>query len=352
MSESSSSNYRSSTSRTTTSTIQGSMWSPSYYLNLWNRSFSEPDAVDETSKTLLRLTEKYGDTHPTFKTGSYNEALSHAKSNFKFLLVYVHSQAHPDAQSFCKDVLFTKDFKEYIDTSFVFWVCDVSTSIGLRMSNQLGATTYPFLSMIQPIVIPGNQNLHHEIFQGTSLLSKSNVMTKINEVTSIYEPLLISARADHELREQDRFIRQEQDEAFLQSLREDQEKERIKREKEEQERLEQEQLEKEEQDRLEFERQLIERKERKQKLYIDEPTKSATTTKLVFRLNDGSKVQRNFLESETIEYVMDYLDTLIPDPIENYILSTHYPKKQYHNLNNTLKEEGLVPDAVLFLSEK
>jgi len=350
MSESSSS--RSSSSSTRTTTVQGSIWSPSYYLNLWNRSFSEPDPVEETSKTLVSLTERYGDTHPTFKTGSYNEALSHAKSNFKFLLVYVHSQRHPDAQSFCKDVLFTKQFKEFIDNSFVFWVCDVSTSVGLRMSNQLGATTYPFISMVQPILIPGNQNLHHEIFQGTSLLVQTNVVNKITEVSSVYEPLLISARADHEQREQDRFIRQEQDEAFLQSLKEDQEKERIKREKEEQERLEQEQLEREEQERLEFERQLVERKERKQKLYIDEPVKSPTTTKLVFRLNDGSKVQRNFIETETIEYVMDYLDTLIPDPIENYILSTHYPKKQYHNLSSTLKEEGLVPDAVLFLSEK
>ncbi|KAN0016389.1 hypothetical protein ACTFIU_006356 [Dictyostelium citrinum] len=359
MNSSSSSTTTTTTTATTTPNSNLSIWSFSYYINLWNKQFTEPDSSEETRRTVLRLTERFGETHPAFRMASYNEAVSFAKSKFKFLIVYIHSSQHPSSNSFCKEVLFTREFKEFIEANYIFWVCDVSTSIGLRMCNLLEVTTFPALSLICCNNVPGlttsSQPVRLELFQGSQLSTKQSAMTIIRTSASHYEPSLVAAKADHDLREQDRFIRQEQDEAFLQSLREDQEKERIRLEKEEQERLEREREEKEEQDKINFQRELEERKQRKQKLFINEPKQKQPNgvdiTKLVIRLHDGSKLQRNFLITDTIEFVMDFIDTHIQEPIENYVLSTHYPKKQLSNLNSTLKDEGLYPDSVLFLSE-
>ncbi|EGC36455.1 hypothetical protein DICPUDRAFT_77902 [Dictyostelium purpureum] len=346
----------STTTTTTTTNRNTSTWG--YYTNLLLTYMTEPNPLEETRRTISNLTNRFGDTHPTFRNGIYTETVSFARSKFKFLIIYVHSSKNPNANSFCKDVLFTREFKEFIDEHFVFWACDINTSLGLRISNFLKATSYPFLSMISCNNIPGltstSDPVQLESFQDTQLLTKQSTIDAIRDHFAYYEPSLISAKADNDLREQDRFIRQEQDEEYLKSLKADQEKERIRLEKLEQERLEREREEQEERERLEFENRLLERKENKKKYYQVEPSLikgSNDVTKLVIRLHDGSKIQRNFLISSTIEYVMDYIDTLIQEPIEHYVLSTNFPKKRLTNLSVTLKDESLYPDAVLFLSE-
>lgn len=52
----------------------------------------------------LEFEERWGPRHPTFFEGSYREALSRAKQEYKFLLVYLHSDSHPNTSTFCRYV--------------------------------------------------------------------------------------------------------------------------------------------------------------------------------------------------------------------------------------------------------
>eukprot|EP01133_Synstelium_polycarpum_P018867 gene18867-22567_t len=76
-------------------------------------------------------------------------------------------------------------------------------------------------------------------------------------------------------------------------------------------------------------------------MFLDEP--KVDITRLAIRLFDGSRVQRNFKQSDTIQHVMDFVDTKITEPIENYVLSTNYPKQpinQSYAPNYTQEGQG------------
>eukprot|EP01132_Coremiostelium_polycephalum_P002518 gene2518-3116_t len=315
----------------------------------------EPDPVEETRKCLYSLKDRYGNVHPSFREGSYNEVAKFAKSQFKLLLIYIHSDKHPDAHTFCRDVLFTEEFREYIDNNFVIWACDLRTSSGLKIANMLEAYTYPFLSLIacNSIIQGYGSNIRLENFQGGSLMltGRQQVINTLTNAASTFEGSLTVARLDHEQREMDRLILQEQDEAYKVSLAMDQEKARLEKERLEQERLEKERLEQEEQKRLDDERLLLERKEKKKSKFINEPEKGApNVTTLAIRLSDGTRLLRNFYITDLVEDVLDYIDTQITVPIENYTLNSHFPKKQYTNKQESLGNAGLT-DASLYLSE-
>ncbi|EFA80158.1 5-aminolevulinate synthase [Heterostelium album PN500] len=309
--------------------------------------------TDETNRFLLDLYGLYGSQHPEFRNTSYNDAVQYARSQFKLLIVYVHSGSHPGAQQFCRDVIFTESFSRFIDENFIIWGCDVAYSNGLLISNNLEASTFPYLAIVCCNNIQGisngSQTLRLEYFQGSSLNSE-NIINLLTNSASTYEPSLIAAKADHDLREQDRMIRMEQDEAYEISLREDQEKERRAREEERLKQEEEDRLLREEQERVNAHNRLIEIKRAKESNFLVEP--KTNITRLAIRLVDGSRVQRNFNQTDTIQVVLDFVDTKIEESIDNFILSTNYPKRQLTELHQTLSEAGLVPDGSLFLSEK
>ncbi|KYR02965.1 UAS domain-containing protein [Tieghemostelium lacteum] len=348
------SSSQSTTTTTTLNNTQNTYWGYLYNLFKLNNSLSEPDPIEETRKTLFLLTERYGSTHPSFRQGSYNEAVSFAKSKFKILLIYIHSSKHPNSQQFCKEILFTREFKEFIDSTYVIWACDISTSIGFKVFNAMRASTFPYLGMLCCNSISGlTQGTQTKIedFSGVSLqLPRDQIMSNMTGIYEIYGPHLVVAKSEQDQREQDRFIRQEQDEAYLISLKQDQEKERLEKERLQREQEEREREEQEEQERLQKESEMLDRKESKKIRFEQEPT--GPVSKVAIKLSDGTRIQRNFLKTDTIGDIMDYIDTKIQEPIDNYILMTSYPKKSLMNLDKTIFEEGLFPDALLFLSEK
>ncbi|GAM26148.1 hypothetical protein SAMD00019534_093230, partial [Acytostelium subglobosum LB1] len=286
------------------------------------------DPIEETRRFLLDFYGKYGAQHPAFRDSSYNDAVQFARSQFKMLVVYVHSDKHPGAQSFCQDVIFTDAFTRFIDENFIIWACDVRSSNGLKISNLLEATTYPYMALICCNNIPGlsngSQTLRLESFQG-STLNSDNVVTLLTNAASTYEPSLIASKADHDQREMDRMIRMEQDEAYEMSLREDQEKERRAREAERLRQEEEDRVQREEEEREQAEKELKLRKQQKEQMFSKEPT-GTDITRLAIRLVDGSRVQRSFYITDTVKFVMDYVDTKIDEPIEEFVLSTNYPK--------------------------
>lgn len=122
-------------------------------------------------------------------------------------------------------------------------------------------------------------------------------------------------------------IRQEQDEAYQQSLKADREK-RIRKEEEDRIREAEEKKEKERVEKLEqLHISLLKLKsEITDKLPIEPSLSQDNIVKLVFKLPDGSRVQRNFLITDKVKYLYWYVFSLEKAPLQ-FKMTTNFPKR-------------------------
>lgn len=180
--------------------------------------------------------------------------------------------------------------------------------------------------------------------------------------------------AQKERQERD-MIRQEQDAAYQQSLKADREKQ-MKRKEEERRREKEKRL---EQERLAKQEQLLNslmklRKDIKDKLPSQAMTKEAesnSSVKLVFKLPNGSRVQRIYKKSDTVKYLYWYIFSLDEAPFQ-FRLTTNFPKrdlpgrppipedfetntesnsKHEPNCEKTLEEAGLIETQIIFVHD-
>jgi len=152
-------------------------------------------------------------------------------------------------------------------------------------------------------------------------------------------------------------LRDEQDQAYYQSLQRDQERERQEQERQRQEQQERRRQEEEERERQRIAQERIKKRREKSQRLKQEPSDSdSDVAKILIKLPDSSRVTRKFNYSDTLSDVFDYLDVTKELDIENYVLVTTYPIKRYsyeENGNLTLTEAGLNHKQVaLNLSEK
>ena len=133
----------------------------------------------------------------------------------------------------------------------------------------------------------------------------------------------------------------------IEQMKRQQEKE--EKEKERLAKLEEEQKEKEIQ---------IKAQQAKSKL-PDEPSKDdPNVTLIVFRYPDGEKrIERRFVKTNTVQTLYDFVLTLGRDiyteaEYNKFSLIQPFPFKAYTDMNKTLEEEHLVPNAVLQIKEE
>ncbi|KAG0720696.1 FAS-associated factor 2 [Chionoecetes opilio] len=105
------------------------------------------DPLEDVLRFIREYEAEYGTHHPAFFQGSYSQALSHAKTELKFLLVYLHCADHQDTPFFCRTMLSDATLIEYINT-MVFWGCSVTSSEGYRVSQAMRENSYPFLAVV------------------------------------------------------------------------------------------------------------------------------------------------------------------------------------------------------------
>ncbi|MGH0138871.1 UNVERIFIED_CONTAM: hypothetical protein FKN15_068099 [Acipenser sinensis] len=193
------------------------------------------DPVGDVVSFIHSFEEKYGRSHPVFYQGTYSQALNDAKRELQFLLVYLHGDDHQDTDVFCRNTLCTEQVLNFINTRMLFWACSTSRPEGYRVSQALRENTYPFLAVItlkdRKMTVVGRLE---GVIQAEDLI---NQLTFIMEANQTY---LVSERMEREERNQTQALRLQQDEAYLASLRADQEKDRKKKEEEEQKRRQEE----------------------------------------------------------------------------------------------------------------
>lgn len=293
---------------------------------------------------------EYGPSHPAFIEGSYTEAVRRARNEFKFLIIYLHSSLHSNTPAFCRTTLTSEALVEYINDNFLIWGGDLRYAEPFRVSYMVGATTFPFFCVLTNV--DGNVELLERI-EGP--IGPEELMGRLTNVLENRGPELVVARTAHEEREMDRLIRQEQDMAYEESLRADQEKEERARE-EERQRLEEERqvLEEERRVREEAERKAIHRQnelDRKRSRLPSEPREGERAYTIAIRLPDGSRLTRRFRVSDTIRSIYDFVDVNEPAGLElgSYHLVTNYPRQAHPENDVTIEEAGLEAQALLFV---
>uniref|UniRef100_A0A8C3E679 FAS-associated factor 2 n=1 Tax=Corvus moneduloides TaxID=1196302 RepID=A0A8C3E679_CORMO len=256
------------------------------------------DPVGDIISFIHMFEEKYGRTHPVFYQGTYSQALNDAKRELRFLLVYLHGDDHQDTDEFCRNTLCAPEVITLINTRMLFWACSTNKPEGYRVSQALRENTYPFLAVImlkdRRMTVVGRLE---------GLIQADDLINQLMFIMDANQTYLVSERLEREERNQTQVLRQQQDEAYLASLRADQEKERKKKEERERKKKKEEEV---QQQKLAEERRrqtLQEEKERKSECLPPEPhPDDPESVKIIFKLPNDSRVERRFHFTQSLTF--------------------------------------------------
>lgn len=259
------------------------------------------DPVEDVMNFIRSYEEKYGSIHPVFYQGSYSQALSDAKQELRFLLVYLHKEEATDVDQWCRTTLANTDAIRYINTHTLFWACNTQSGEGYKVAEALKAGTYPFLAVI---VLRDNRMTIVGRMEG--IPSPSELMTRLQTIIENNEISLIQTRQDRAERSAAQSLRQQQDQAYEESLRADQEKDRRR---EEERRAKEEQLAKEKAEinaqAAEIQRIKLEKQLTIQKVPVEPEPNHPNACHLQIKLGERT-IKRRFLMSETVEVIFFY----------------------------------------------
>lgn len=316
-----------------------------------NRRRGQGNPLEDVRQFGRDFEAKFGRTHPQLFSGSYSQALEEAKKELRFLVVYLHSPDHEETETFCSRTLVSQTLIEFLENNnIIFWGCSVNSGEGYRVSQALRESTYPFLA-----VIVLRQNRMMIVGRVEGAIDPDPLVERLEAIVRDNEAFIVAARMEREERTINQNIREEQDAAFQETLRQDQEKERKKKEAEERKRMEEEEerrREKEERDKKERIRQM------KIDLVTEIPEEPEVdhpeVVKMLIKLPGGQRLERRFLKSQSLKYL--YLFVFChPDSPDEFDITTNFPKKVLEckpELNPpSFEEAGLGQSTMLFVND-
>ncbi|KAK4511466.1 jun-like transcription factor [Mucor velutinosus] len=331
---------------------------------LYRPSITGPrrDARTEADRFLRDFESTYGTTHPEFfSEGGYTQALKAAKKELKYMLVILCSEEHDDNNAFCRETLTDVELLDFLHQKQVIcWAGNVRYTEAYQVSNTLQATTYPFLAIIALQQTNGTSKMS-VVDRMEGPLSASSIMRRFDSVIARIGHSLDHLRAERAQRETERRLRQEQDQAYRESLNADQRKQELLQKKK---------------DAALKAKQAKETLARKRRQYIQylcqhalkrDITPDQKATRISFRLSNGDRVIRQFSGDDTLaslyEYIEAYshMDSIVSDvPVslpENYVhqykftMHSPFPKTVYlpDPSKKIIDEKGLWPSATLIV---
>ncbi|KAF9988251.1 hypothetical protein BGZ75_009732 [Mortierella antarctica] len=272
------------------------------------------DPASVAARFLREYEENYGTVHPNFYAGGYSAALNKAKSELKFLVVYLHSDEHDATDNFCRETLADSELLSYLRTNdFLIWGGNVKEAEGFQVATTLQTVRYPFIGVIalsQPTAgSSATKMVLIDRIEGPS--TAEQIIQRLTQQVARQSAALDRLRAERRERDMAREIRQQQDDAYQQSLRADREKARQQREAQEAaEKLQR------EQERIEAEKvEALNRRERHLKYLFEnlpqEPSAGESgCARLSFKLWNGERVIRRFKGTEPVEHVYVFIETI------------------------------------------
>ncbi|KAI7899724.1 uncharacterized protein BX663DRAFT_520214 [Cokeromyces recurvatus] len=316
---------------------------------------------------------KYGPRHIDFFKGGYSQALEKARKDLRFMLVLLQSNDHDDTENFCRNILTSNTLIEFIkEKQILVWAGDVHESEAHKVSYTLQATTYPFMALIALKTPPGSSAAKMSVIERLEgYQDVDELISQIEMAIERHGAVMNRLKHEREQRELERQLRVDQDKAYRESLKMDQEKARKAQEaKEMEERMKREK---------ELEAQRLSLLKQKRTDYIhylyaqlpDEPSNTEKVAKLSFRLADGDRVVRQFPHDATIETLYRFVEVYplmkegiekqdIKEPPSDYTheykftIHSPYPRMEYlpddtktlFEIKNLWPSATLVVDAV------
>lgn len=305
------------------------------------------DPVEDVMKFIRHYEERYGRNHPVFYQGSYSQALSDAKQELRFLAVYLHKDDTQEVEHWCRNTLGDADVIRCINMHTLFWACNVQSGEGYKVAEALKSGTYPFLALI---VLKDNRMTIVGRLEGTP--SPEELLDRLQTFIDNNEISLIQARQERAERSAAQSLRQQQDQAYEESLRADQEKDR-RREEERRAREAEEAKEREKLDAQEMEIQRIrmEKELTVRKIPFEPEASNPNACHLQIKLGERT-MKRRFLLTDTIEDVYHWIFSQ-PDSPTSFEITTSYPRRiLYPGVDIlTLFQAGLTHREVLHVND-
>ncbi|XP_059470736.1 FAS-associated factor 2 isoform X1 [Neocloeon triangulifer] len=308
--------------------------------------------IEDVKQFIENFHTRYGaEVRPAFWRSSYSQALAVAKQELKFLLIYLHCQDHQNTDPFCRETLCSVLLNEYLrSANWLLWGCDVSSAEGYRVSQALRENSYPFLAVA---VLRGHRMTVVSRYEGH--VQPEELVPLLRNVVTENEMSLIAVRAERNERSQTNLLRQQQDEAYQESLLADQEKERRKREQQQALEEEQARLREEEEERQREKEAIARRKiDLADQIPPEPPTDQANAVHLVIKLPSGRRLERRFLPEHKLQDVFHYV-FCHPDSPDQFEISQNFPRRvlqcQGDGANTSLQEAGLGGKQALFVTD-
>ncbi|RUP49062.1 hypothetical protein BC936DRAFT_143375 [Jimgerdemannia flammicorona] len=209
------------------------------------------DPASVAARFLLDFETHYGNVHPNFHQGGYSQALEIAKRDLKFLVVVLQSDEHDETEAFCRllyayqddsrsisfylvcfrpssDTLSSPTLNSYLrDNDILVWAGNVRETEAFQVSTTLQSTTFPFLAIIglqYPAAGSGGSPKMSVVDRLEGPTTADAVVRRLTNALQHYGPPLERVRRERQEREHDRSLREQQDLAYRESLRIDQEK--------------------------------------------------------------------------------------------------------------------------------
>ncbi|XP_043721907.1 plant UBX domain-containing protein 10-like [Telopea speciosissima] len=322
----------------------------------------EPSVIPEEWGFLASFEEQYGLSHPFFYACRFAEALKIAQDERKLMFMYLHSPTHPFTPSFCGGTLGSELVVQFLDANFVSWGALASRGEGLQMATVLRVAGFPFCAIVAP-ASADNILVLQQIEGPVSPDELVEILQRVMEEqgSAFGGP---GAKQLAEKRQADHRLREEQDAAYLASLRRDQEKDRSSREVLAQEK-ESNQKPTEAKGKAKNDgfqgssttKQQIGKVEKgketqpKEILISGKDPPQSLVTKILIRFPNGERREQSFLCTDKIQSIYTYIDSQALPGIGSYRLISSFPRKVYgfQQMGMTLKEAGFHPRATLFL---
>jgi len=315
------------------------------------------DPTGDVETFIEQYERSYGVNHPPFHRDSYAQALEVAKRELRFLLVYLHSEDHQDTDRFCTEVMANQEVVTYLSESMLVWACSVRRPEGYRVSQALRESTYPCLAMIvlrqHRMVVVGRQE---------GFIQAAPLLAWLRRTVTDYEAFIVAARVERDERNLDREIRNEQEQAFQETLRQDQEREQrlAEEDRKRQEAEEEERRKKEEEERIRRAEQdrvaLIQQQKIDLVNEIPEEPESTdpTAVRVLIKLPGGQRLERRFLMSHSLRHIY-YFVFCHPDSPNEFEIVSNYPKRRLACKPTdepiSLAEAGFSKSEMLFVND-
>ena len=310
--------------------------------------------------------------------GQQHNADADANPPAPLLLIYLHSPLHGKVPEFLRKTLCNTRVLSLINQhrgngTLTCWGGSIHTADGANAKDSLQVSCFPFLSLVrvQPISTSNRNNSQRSAVEERKLevlfrmegpalqtIRPGTLHTHLSNSLVKYQAILSEQAMRRIHRQQEVSLREEQDREYRETLEEDRRRERLKIE--EQERKEEEKRKKVEEEervvneklnRLENARAILARNGEGEP---DAKDASIKIAKVRIMLPSGKKIQRRFLANDTIDTLRAFLILHFHDNevgIENFQMSSNYPKKTLVDGDKTLEIEGLCPQAVIMVQD-